>query len=75
MPAKPLTREDVLYALGIGSDTLERLIEMGYFPDAMFITERTKGWTDKDVDAYLYLRGRCGQKAPRTGVKEVEKPA
>lgn len=74
MASKRLSKEDVLYALGIGEDTLNRLIELGLFPDAMFITERTKGWTDKDVKSYLYIRGRCGSRVPKTGKKEDEKP-
>jgi predicted DNA-binding transcriptional regulator AlpA len=70
---KPLTREDVTYALGISTETLDRLIDLGLFPDAMFITERTKGWVQEDVRSYLYLRGRCGSKTPKTGGKESEK--
>ena len=54
----PLERIDVARALGVSVDTLDRLIARGEFPDAFDITDRTKGWLQKDVDAYLHLRSR-----------------
>lgn len=59
-PDGPLEEVDVARALGISADTLRRLIEDGYFPDAMYVSERTRGWLPEDVKSYLHLRGRIG---------------
>lgn len=64
MAAAPLEEIDVARALGISVDTLQRLIDAGEFPAAFQITERSKGWLQKDVKAYLHLRSR-GCKTPK----------
>jgi hypothetical protein len=59
---RPLNSSEVRAALGdISEDTLKRLIAAGFFPDAIFVTERTSHWLWKDIESYRYLRGRCGK--------------
>ncbi len=55
-----LTRKQVLALLGIGTKTLDRLIEAGYFPRGVNISGGSRGvrWSGLDIACYLYLRSR-----------------
>lgn len=68
-----LTRETVAMRLGVSADSVERLIEEGFFPPALQVTERTGYWLHADVLAFLHLRGRgavkkkIGRESPAGG--------
>lgn len=53
---------EVAAALGLSIDTLRRLIEASEFPAAVPVSEGTRKWFPEDIRAYLYLKGRVGQK-------------
>lgn len=65
-----MSRADVIAFLGISESTLDRLIEAGHFPPAASVSPQVVGWFEKDIVAFLYLRGRgCKSKADKPAAK------
>lgn len=61
-----LTKAEVAAYLALSEDTIDRLVERGLFPTAIYLTPKNKVWGWMDVVAYLHLLGR--------GVGAVEAP-
>ncbi len=52
------TAEQVARALGVSPRTLKKMIRTRVFPDSFPVSEGTRRWLPKDVEAYLHLKSR-----------------
>ncbi|MCK6263927.1 helix-turn-helix domain-containing protein [Vibrio sp. ZSDE26] len=53
---KVYSAKQVCEMLSISQSTLNRMIERGEFPDAILISKRRKGFTDKSIKKWLEER-------------------
>lgn len=57
---KTMTKAEVAAYLDISTDTLDRLVADGVFPDRFMVGGNAR-WHKKDADAYLHLLSRMGR--------------
>ena len=70
---RAIEEAELCYRLGgISAKTLDRMIESGDFPGPFYLTERKKVWHLRDVEAFLYLRGRIGDKKFKKSEKSCD---
>ena len=56
LQSRILRRKDVLNRLGIASTTLHNMIHKGMLPKPFKINERSVGWLESDIEAFITSR-------------------